>query len=508
MNEEEIAAQEKAASMFGDDEIETTRTKLTEFFRNNRLEKENEDSFNYKDLNEPYGFQLRYYDYPIYYNWKNMEWQRRQTPRKDKLGRVPTIFESPIGESFYIRKLLFHKAGPTSYSDLRTVDNAEKHTFRDACEAQGLLMQNFDSSSDDNASDSDSMTGKPKVAELNDKYASVVKHGGASTDDDSDDGKNDYKEANQLSPLVSPLPIVKEARQQKPLRSEDSVILESLQIQKTIRAPPEINEHANAPTVILHTRMMTGTMTETEFDSRLRRFANFATIHDYDTDSDVDNIGVDPDADFSDEDEPDGPEKLPQYQMSITQASLIESDSDNSESGLAEKHSKKPSKARQLLKFINEVSGGKSKGNNLSVGGRAHHASTNSLDVVVTDVVGTYNGDTQTKFKRSKDHSKRRGSELELLLHHSILSFMKFEDVNMRLRFLALLMNQLSSHSCAIPTAVCLILKYIVSHCYLRSTILYAGIITSKCTSISTSRPALDVTLSASTGIVTIYTVF
>ena len=164
----------------------------------------------------------------------------------------------------------------------------------------------------------------------------------ASTDDDNE-------EVSQLSSLVSSLPELKERLQQK----------------------PEINKHAKAP-------MMTGTNTETEF---LRRFANFASIHDCDTDSDVDNIGIDPDADFSDEVEANSP------------ASLIECDSENSKSGLAETHIKKPSKAREILKFINEVSGSKSKGNNSSVvgGGRPHHASTNSLNVAVTDA-GTYNG--------------------------------------------------------------------------------------------------------------------
>ena len=90
--------------------------------------------------------------------------------------------------------------------------------------------------------------------------------------------------------------------------------------------------------------MMTGTMTETEFDSRLKRFANLASIHDYDTDSHVDNIGIDSDADFLHEDEPNDPAKSPQHQMSNTQASLMESDSENRESGLAEKHGKNQAK--------------------------------------------------------------------------------------------------------------------------------------------------------------------
>ena len=84
-----------------------------------------------------------------------MEQEGWQTPDKEKLG-----------ESFCICKLLFHKTGPTLLqSDFRIAGNAEKHAFRDACEAQGLLMKNFDSS-DGNASDSDSMTGNTHGASI------------------------------------------------------------------------------------------------------------------------------------------------------------------------------------------------------------------------------------------------------------------------------------------------------------------------------------------------------
>ena len=136
-----------------------------------------------------------------------------------------------------------------------------------------------------------------------------------------------------MSLLVSSIPLVKETQQQKSLRSEDSMILESLQIHKGWLKLNSIH-----------------VWDDLQFQVQW--------YNDSDTDSAVNNIGIDPelDADFSHEDEPDGSAKLPQYQMLITQSSLIESVGENSESWLAEKQSKKPSKARQLLKFINEVS--------------------------------------------------------------------------------------------------------------------------------------------------------
>jgi hypothetical protein len=46
------------------------------------------------------------------------------------------------GERYYLRMLLNYVKGATSYEHLRTVDGKEHDTFKDACIAMGLLVDN------------------------------------------------------------------------------------------------------------------------------------------------------------------------------------------------------------------------------------------------------------------------------------------------------------------------------------------------------------------------------
>jgi hypothetical protein len=49
-------------------------------------------------------------------------------------------FSNPSeGERFYLRMLLCHVKGPTSFRDLKTVENVEYATFKDSAIARGLL---------------------------------------------------------------------------------------------------------------------------------------------------------------------------------------------------------------------------------------------------------------------------------------------------------------------------------------------------------------------------------
>ncbi|XP_058783401.1 uncharacterized protein LOC131658083 [Vicia villosa] len=70
------------------------------------------------------------------YHKKQREWK----PRKKgfTIGRL--IWVPPItGELFYLRMMLTVAKGPTTYEEIRTVDNIQYDTFRDACFAMGFL---------------------------------------------------------------------------------------------------------------------------------------------------------------------------------------------------------------------------------------------------------------------------------------------------------------------------------------------------------------------------------
>jgi len=87
----------------------------------------------------PEARELTYGDFPMRWVWN--KGQKRWTPRKrgDTIGRM--YFVPPrAGEKYYLRMLLNIVPGATSFQHLRTVDNIVYHTFRDACNALGLLQ--------------------------------------------------------------------------------------------------------------------------------------------------------------------------------------------------------------------------------------------------------------------------------------------------------------------------------------------------------------------------------
>ncbi|KAF1894017.1 hypothetical protein Lal_00003933 [Lupinus albus] len=93
-----------------------SKTMLTQFFALNHLDVE-----------------ARHYLYteiPKDYTWEkgNREWHRRRNRRK-VLGRMYTISPSE-GDKFYLRVLLNHVRGPTSWEDLLTVDGTCFPTFK------------------------------------------------------------------------------------------------------------------------------------------------------------------------------------------------------------------------------------------------------------------------------------------------------------------------------------------------------------------------------------------
>ena len=81
---------------------------------------------------------LTYGEFPLKFVWKANE--RKWSPRKlgVSIGRIHFV---PPGcsEKFYLRTLLNYVKGPTSYDDIKTVENVKLNSFKEACFALGLL---------------------------------------------------------------------------------------------------------------------------------------------------------------------------------------------------------------------------------------------------------------------------------------------------------------------------------------------------------------------------------
>lgn len=91
---------------------------------------------------------LLYHEVPHYYTWANNKFSRRrrgqdvdghpEIKRDEALGRVYGVHPSQ-SECFYLRILLHHVRGPTSFKDLKTINGVVKETYQAACRDRGLL---------------------------------------------------------------------------------------------------------------------------------------------------------------------------------------------------------------------------------------------------------------------------------------------------------------------------------------------------------------------------------
>eukprot|EP00267_Zea_mays_P044793 XP_020397012.1 uncharacterized protein LOC103644601 [Zea mays] len=101
------------------------RSMLIAYFEENRMHKEARN--------------ILYRDFPEWYTWQQGKvWQRRKRNTGGKVGRIVSAL--PVeGERFYLRLLLNHVTGATSFADLRTVDGDILPSFREAAQRRGLL---------------------------------------------------------------------------------------------------------------------------------------------------------------------------------------------------------------------------------------------------------------------------------------------------------------------------------------------------------------------------------
>jgi hypothetical protein len=81
---------------------------------------------------------LTYCEFPKEWTWEpsSKTWHER-TPAP-KIGRIYYVHPT-AGELYYLRMLLMIVRGAQSYADMRTYNNVVYSTFREACEARGLL---------------------------------------------------------------------------------------------------------------------------------------------------------------------------------------------------------------------------------------------------------------------------------------------------------------------------------------------------------------------------------
>ncbi|XP_071933437.1 uncharacterized protein [Coffea arabica] len=102
------------------------RTMLTEFFYMNST-----DSL-------AQNLKCTYKQFPEHFVWYpgRRKWEPRK--QKDCIGRIVTA--SPMeGERYFLRLLLTHIKSPTSFDDLRTINGAYVHTFREAAILRGYF---------------------------------------------------------------------------------------------------------------------------------------------------------------------------------------------------------------------------------------------------------------------------------------------------------------------------------------------------------------------------------
>nr|XP_045087172.1 uncharacterized protein LOC109751715 [Aegilops tauschii subsp. strangulata] len=101
-----------------------SKSMLTEYFNANQ--------------NHPWARNILYKDFPGRFTWQKGKKYWKERVERYQIGRI--VSANPAeGERYYLRVLLNHVAGKTSYEDLLTVDGRLYRSFREAAERLGLI---------------------------------------------------------------------------------------------------------------------------------------------------------------------------------------------------------------------------------------------------------------------------------------------------------------------------------------------------------------------------------
>nr|XP_043619865.1 uncharacterized protein LOC122591678 [Erigeron canadensis] len=88
---------------------------------------------------DPFARTLLYVNFPRHYVWirKDRKWEKRTHPG-GSIGRISYVPPS-LGDIYYLRMLLNHVRGPYSWKQLKTFNGQTFETYKEVCEAMGLL---------------------------------------------------------------------------------------------------------------------------------------------------------------------------------------------------------------------------------------------------------------------------------------------------------------------------------------------------------------------------------
>ena len=90
------------------------------------------------NIEDPNARRYLYREFPEHYIWNKSKkiWKPRK--RRFQIGRLVYAYPSER-ERFYLRVLLNHVRGPTSFTSIRTVSGVVSPIFRECCEKLGLV---------------------------------------------------------------------------------------------------------------------------------------------------------------------------------------------------------------------------------------------------------------------------------------------------------------------------------------------------------------------------------
>ena len=114
----------------------TEKTTLTQFFELNKNEESKSRDILYPNILQRYTWNKAAKEY----NERKRSMNGSNDERKsDTIGRIPVVAFTPKSqERYFLRLLLHHVKGPTSYENLKTVDGEVCETFKAACIKLGL----------------------------------------------------------------------------------------------------------------------------------------------------------------------------------------------------------------------------------------------------------------------------------------------------------------------------------------------------------------------------------